>query len=98
MHNRKTLKIVPHHTHFDNTPNFAVLYKQDDPQNNKDRTEMAKLGYKSLIGHLQYYNICTRLDLALVLSKLSPFLKDPGFAQELEFQGVYMTWWRFTSM
>ena len=33
----------------------------------------------SVVGHLQYLNTCTRLDLASVLFKLSTHLKNPGF-------------------
>ena len=41
---------------------------------------MSRLPYGSVIGHLQYLNTCTRPDLAYVISKLSQFLKNPGFA------------------
>ena len=51
----------------------------DESATEEDKKLMSKLPHASVIGHLQYLNTCTRPDLAYVLSKLSQYLKNPGF-------------------
>ena len=80
MVGRDSLALQPRHFPPANTQEFAKLLLADSPQTDKDIATMSRLPYGSVIGHLQYVNTCTYPDLAYVISKLSMFLKNCGFA------------------
>ena len=55
-----------------------VLRAATDPQSEEDKTFMAKVDYRSLIGSIMYLAVGTRPDLAFAFQQLSQFLHNPA--------------------
>ncbi|CAL2237474.1 unnamed protein product [Prunus armeniaca] len=54
------------------------LKKEYCPKNKVDEDEMRNKPYASLVGSIMYTQVCTRLDLALCISKMGRFQSNPG--------------------
>ena len=50
------------------------------PRNDYESAEMEKVPYASVVGSLMYAQVCTRLDIAFVISVLGRYLSRPGMA------------------
>lgn len=48
------------------------------PKEEKDKLDLERFPYRSLIGSLMYAAVCTRPDISYVVMKLSQYLNDPG--------------------
>ena len=48
------------------------------PQNDIERDQMKAIPYSSVVGSLMYAQVCTRLDIAFVVSMLGKYLSDPS--------------------
>ena len=51
--------------------------KAQSPQNDKERDGMKVVPYESLVGSLMYAQVCTRSDIAFVVSMLGRYLSNP---------------------
>ncbi|CAL2255843.1 unnamed protein product [Prunus armeniaca] len=54
------------------------LKKKHCPKNKEEEDEMRNKSYASLVGSIMYAQVCTRLDLALCISKMGRFQSNPG--------------------
>lgn len=54
------------------------LSKQQGPQSEEGRAEMASVPYASGVGSIMYGMVCSRPDLAHAVSVISRFMADPG--------------------
>ena len=54
------------------------LSKDMSPKTDAEKTEMAKVPYRELIGALMYLSVGTRPDISFAVSELSKFLVSPG--------------------
>jgi hypothetical protein len=54
------------------------LTREQSPQTDKDREEMAKVPYASAVGSLMYAMVCTRPDIAHAVGVVSRFMSNPG--------------------
>ncbi|CAL9019537.1 unnamed protein product [Prunus brigantina] len=52
--------------------------KEYCPKNKEEEDEMRNKSYASLVGSIMYAQVCTRLDLALCISKMGRFQSNPG--------------------
>ena len=52
--------------------------KSQSPQNDIERDHMKIVPYYSVVGSLMYAQVCTRPDIAFVVSVLSKYLSDLG--------------------
>ena len=52
--------------------------KSQCPYNDIERNQMKIVPYPSIVGNLMYVQVCTRLDIAFVVSVLGTYLSDPG--------------------
>ena len=46
------------------------------PKSEKDKTEMKKVPYASIVGSLMYVMVCIRLDIAFVVGFVSRFMSN----------------------
>jgi len=70
MHNVKPMH-VPLLGHF-------KLRKMQCPKNEKEKEEMSKVPFSSVVGSLMHAMICTRQDIAYDVGVVSIFLSNPG--------------------
>ncbi|KAH9781781.1 hypothetical protein KPL71_008610 [Citrus sinensis] len=54
------------------------LSKVQAPVTNQDKSMMSKVPYDQAVGSLMYAMVCTRADIAYVVSLVSRFMSDPG--------------------
>ena len=54
------------------------LSKVQAPVRNQDKSMMSEVPYAQAIGSLMYAMVCTRADIAYVVSLVSRFMSDPG--------------------
>ena len=54
------------------------LSSKQNPSSEKEKEEMRKVPYASVVGSLMYAIVCTRLDIAHVIGVVSRFLSNPG--------------------
>ncbi|KAL9274268.1 Retrovirus-related Pol polyprotein from transposon TNT 1-94-like protein [Drosera capensis] len=57
--------------------NFSFTKKQS-PRTNKDKAEMARVPYASVVESLMYAMVCTRPDIAHAVGVISRFISNPG--------------------
>ncbi|CAL2266350.1 unnamed protein product [Prunus armeniaca] len=57
------------------------LKKKHCPKNKEEEDEMRNKPYASLVGSIMYAQVCTRLDLALCISKMGRFQSNPRMQQ-----------------
>ena len=87
------------------SPRKAPVVKGDKfsrgqcPQNDEERDQMKIVPYYSAIGNLMYAQVCTRPDIAFVVSVLGRYLSDPRLSHwkaakkvevSLGYQGSYV--------
>ena len=53
------------------------LSKSQCPQDEKERAEMEKVTYASVVGSLMYAQVCTRPDISFVVNALGRYLSNP---------------------
>ena len=70
MHDSKSVS-VPLGNHF-------ILSKDKSPANKEEEEYMNRIPYSNAIGSVMYLMVCTRPDLAYVVSTLSRFMTNPG--------------------
>ena len=56
---------------------FKLSSKQC-PTSEKDKEEMKKVSYASVVGSLMYVMVCTRPDITYAVEIVSKFLSNPG--------------------
>ena len=54
------------------------LNNRHNPSTDKEKEDMIKVLYASVVGSLMYVMVCTRLDIAYVVGVVSRFLSNPG--------------------
>ena len=54
------------------------LSKSQCPQDEKERAEMEKVPYASIVGSLMYAQVCTRPNIAFAVNALGRYLSNPG--------------------
>ena len=54
------------------------LSSKQSPSSEKEKEEMQKVPYASVVGSLMYVMVCTRLDIAHVIGVVSMLLSNPG--------------------
>ncbi|KAH9312703.1 hypothetical protein KI387_027738, partial [Taxus chinensis] len=54
------------------------LSKESCPKTEKERNQMSKVPYSSVLGSLMYAMVCTRPDIAHEMGVVSRFMTDPG--------------------
>lgn len=62
---------------------FAAHFKlsaMDSPKTETKAASMEKVPYANCVGSLMYLMVCTRLDLAYIVSVVSRYLSNPGKA------------------
>ena len=57
------------------------LSSKQSPSSEKEKEEMQKVSYASVVGSLMYAMVCTRLDIAHVIGVVNRFLSNPGKEQ-----------------
>ncbi|RVW99466.1 Retrovirus-related Pol polyprotein from transposon TNT 1-94 [Vitis vinifera] len=57
------------------------LSSKQSPSSEKEKEEMQKVPYASVVGSLLYAMVCTRLDIAHVVGVVNRFLSNPGKEQ-----------------
>ena len=65
------------------------LSKTMSPKTSKEMAEMAKVPYASAIGSLIYAILCTRLDIAYVVSVTSRFQSNPGLEHWVAVKAIF---------
>jgi len=54
------------------------LSKEQSPQTEEEKAEMARVPYRQIVGQLMYLANCTRLDIAYALNMCAKFCANPG--------------------
>ncbi|KAE8715770.1 hypothetical protein F3Y22_tig00110160pilonHSYRG00432 [Hibiscus syriacus] len=58
--------------------NHFKLSSEQCPKTDKEAEDMAKVSYSNVVGYLMYAMVCTRLDLAHVVSQVCKYMSKPG--------------------